>query len=100
MSLLIPLTAVPNQSVQVTLNGQTCRVAVYQKDTGLYIDLYVGTALIIAGVICQHANRIVRDSYLGFTGDLAFIDTQGVSDPDYTGIGTRYVLVYLAPGEY
>ncbi|MCP1257899.1 phage baseplate plug family protein [Acetobacter lambici] len=27
-------------------------------------------------------------------GDLAFADTQGTQDPDYTGLGSRFVLVY------
>lgn len=42
-------------------------------------------------------NLIVRSAYLGFIGDLAFIDTQGTSDPIYAGLGTRFQLVYLFP---
>lgn len=61
----------------------------------LYLDLYVNDALIIGGVLCLNANVIVRDAYLGFTGDLAFYDTQGTSDPVSTGLGGRYVLMYL-----
>lgn len=57
--------------------------------------MYVSGNLIIAGVICQDRNRIVRDLYLGFIGDLCFIDIQGTSDPIYTGLGDRYVLCYL-----
>lgn len=93
--LVVPLQAVPSQVVTVTLAGQACRIAVAQRRTGLYVDLYVSDAAIITGVIAQDANRIVRDAYLGFTGDLAFFDTLGSQDPDYTGLGGRYFLAYL-----
>jgi hypothetical protein len=34
---------------------------------------------------------------VGFIGDLIFIDTQGTSDPNYTGLGSRFLLAYLSP---
>lgn len=93
--LTIPLQSVPSQSVNVQLGGQNCQINIYQKSTGMFCDVYVSNALIIGGVICQNLNRIVRDLYLGFIGDLAFLDTQGSSDPYYTGLGTRFLFVYL-----
>ncbi len=53
----------------------------------------------MASAICENGNRLVRDAYLGFSGDLAVVDTQGASDPVYTGLGTRYQMVYLAPAD-
>jgi len=91
----IPLQSVPNQSLSIALAGQNCRINIYQRSTGLYSDLYVDNTLIIGGVICQNLNRIVRDAYLGFIGDLGFFDTQGINDPEYTGLGSRYLLIYL-----
>ena len=96
---IIPLNAVPSQTVTVQLGSQNCRLNLYQKSTGLYGDVYVGSALIIAGVICRNNNLIVRDAYLGFIGDLAFIDSQGSSDPDYTGLGARFNLAYFTPAD-
>lgn len=93
--LQIPLQPIPNQSISTTLASQNCRINIYQRTTGLFCDLYVDNALIIGGVICQNLNRIVRDVYLGFVGDFGFCDTQGDSDPDYTGLGSRYLLIYL-----
>jgi hypothetical protein len=46
-------------------------------------------------VICLNLVRIVRSLYLGFSGDLCFLDTQGSTDPVYTGLGTRYQFLYL-----
>ena len=53
----------------------------------------------IGGVIAGNLNVIVRSAYLGFVGDLAFIDTQGSDDPVYTGLGARWILTYFAPSE-
>lgn len=93
--LLVPLQPVPNQTLQVQLGGQACTLNVYQFAYGLFMDVYVGTALIIGGVICENLNRIVRSLYLGFVGDFCFLDTGGTSDPIYTGLGTRFQLLYL-----
>lgn len=92
--LIVPVQPVPSQIIQVLLGGQQCTLAVYQKRTGMYMNVSVG-ALIIGGVICENANRIVRSVYLGFIGDFVFLDTQGNNDPVYTGLGSRWVLVYL-----
>jgi len=103
---IIPLQAVPSQNIVIQLGGQNCSINVYQNAYGLFCDLYVSNALVIGGVVCQNLNRIVRDLYLGFIGDLCFQDTQGALDPVYTGLGTggRYLFCYLqtsdlAPGE-
>jgi len=41
----------------------------------------------------------VDAQYREFQGDFMFIDTQGDSDPVYTGFESRYVLVYIPPDE-
>lgn len=98
---VIPLQAVSNQTMQVQLNGQACTINVVQYAYGLFLTLYIGETLIIASVLCENFNRIVRSDYLGFLGDLAFLDTQGTADPVYTGFGSdgRYQLLYFTPEE-
>jgi hypothetical protein len=96
---VVPLQSVPNQIVNVGLTNQQCTVSLHQKTTGLFFDLSVAGGVIITGVLCLDQNLLVRNTYLGFVGDLAFFDTQGTNDPDYTGLGGRYQLVYLAPGD-
>ena len=100
---IIPLTEAPAQTVSVSLNQQSCRINVYTKSINVpiqgptdtpsdpfpayeninpvFVDLYVNDALIIGGVLARNETRIVRDAYLGFVGDLAFVDTQGSADP-------------------
>ncbi|MGN6775000.1 phage baseplate plug family protein [Rhizobium sp.] len=98
--LIVPLQAIPNQTVTVTLNGQVCQIDVYQTVGGLFVDLYVSNTLIIGGVIAETNNRIVRSAYLGFSGDLAFVENVNDSgDPYYTGLGTTWSLAYLFPDE-
>ena len=97
--ILVPLNQIPSQTLTTILSGQTCQINVYQKFYGVFVDLYVGTTLIIGGVIAEDRNRIVRDVYLGFSGDIFFVDTQGNDDPDYTGLGTRWRLVYATAAE-
>ena len=92
---IIPLSDVPSQTISVQLGGQSCRINIKQKRTGLYIDLYRNDVLIVGGVLARDWTKIVRDSYLGFIGDLCFNDTQGSEDPSYPGIGSRYVLCYV-----
>lgn len=97
--LIIPTQAVPNQTVNVILGDQITTLNIYQKSFGLFINVYLGASLVIGGVLCENLNRIVRDAYLGFSGDLAFIDNEGADDPVYTGLGSRFSLAYIEPAE-
>ncbi|MFJ3048517.1 phage baseplate plug protein [Herbaspirillum chlorophenolicum] len=91
----IPLSAVASQTVNVLLGGQNCTIKVFQKSTGLFVDVSVNNVPVVQGVIALNRNLIVRYPYRGFIGDLAFIDTQGAEDPIYTGFGGRFVFMYL-----
>lgn len=102
--LVIPLKPVPAQRLAVLLAAQSCTMHIYQRSTGLYIDVLVDDALVIGGVLCRNLCVVVRSLYLGFIGDVAFVDTQpdkinGPMDPEYTGLGARYQLIWLAPSE-
>jgi hypothetical protein len=91
----VPIQPVANQTLTVPLAGQNVQLVIQQKFYGLFMDVYVNNRLIVGGQICENLNRIVRDAYLGFIGDFVFLDTQGKSDPFYTGLNSRYILVYL-----
>jgi hypothetical protein len=97
--LEVPLRPVPSQIISVSLENQNCEITVQQRTYGVYFNLSVNDTLIIAGVIGLNANKIVRSVYLGFVGDITFLDTQGASDPDYTGLGDRFILAYLEASE-
>lgn len=105
MSQLVPLSAVPAQTLSAVLAGQNCQLSVYQKSTGLYLDLAVGGTPILNTMICRNAARLLLDrTYLGFVGDLLFVDTQAATlldgaDPTYAGLGAQFQLIYLTGAE-
>lgn len=96
---IIPLASVPSQDLTVQLDSQNCQIAVYTLNTGLYLDLSIDNAPVIIGALCHDRCLLVRQAYLGFVGDLSFIDTQGTDDPVYTGLGDRWSLLYLEPAD-
>jgi hypothetical protein len=93
--LQIPISATPSQSLSVQLAGQQCQIKIYAKSSGVFLDLSVNNTPIRTAVLCMDRVKLVRHPYLGFIGDMTFVDTQGKHDPDYTGFGSRYVLTYL-----
>jgi hypothetical protein len=111
MTLVVPLQSVPNQVVNFQVDSQDVTLNLYfgpitaeMPVPNLFMDVYANSVLIVAGVVCLQANVIVRDLYLGFLGDFAFYDTQpdpvlGAIDPQSTGLGSRWILVYFAPTE-
>lgn len=91
----IPLRAMPAQTCSVLLGGQNCQISVYQKSTGLFLDLMVNHQPLAMAILCHDRVRLIREAYSGFAGDLAFVDAQGREDPFYTGLGGRFQLMYL-----
>jgi hypothetical protein len=96
----ISLQPMPSQQLQIVLGGQNCQIAIYQKTTGLYVDLNLNGVDISTAVLARDVVPLVPTTYLGFVGNLVFTDTQGYSDPTYDGLGGRYQLVYLTEPEY
>lgn len=96
---IIPTQPLARQSLQVTLDGQNASLTIYQTAYGLFMDVYLNGSIVAAGVICENLNRIVRSLYLGFQGDLVFIDTAGAADPLFTGLGSQWVLAYFSQPE-
>lgn len=91
----IPLQAVPSQVVSVVLANQNCQIHVFQKSTGLFVDLMVNERMLVRTRLARHGVALVRHKYLGMLGDLMFMDMQGSSDPEYSGLDSRYKLVYM-----
>lgn len=104
MANLVPMQPIPAQNILTTLDdGQLVLIEIYTRRYGMFINIWVNGELEIGAVICQNLNRIIRNQYLNdavsFAGDFVFNDTQGNTDPVYTGLGTRYQLFYLTADE-
>lgn len=96
----VPIQAAANQTVKAVLGGQQCQIALYAKTQGLFVDINADGVEIISGVIARDAVPLLARGYTGFIGTLLFIDTQGASDPQYAGLGSRFNLIYLTDVEY
>lgn len=112
---IIPLSATTNQTAQIVLAGQNCSIEINTLDGYATLDnvdftgsaQYITFTLDVAGVSITRAQNclnlkrlLINRQYLGFVGDFMFIDTQpdpitGSADPQYTGLGSRWQLVYL-----
>jgi hypothetical protein len=93
---VVPVQAIPNQGLQVTLAGQQVALNIFQTNYGAYMSVFSNGSAVVQSVICQDVNRIVRDTYLGFQGDFCWFDTTGGGeDPVFTGFGSRFLLIYL-----
>lgn len=101
-ALEIPLIAISNQQLNVTLNKQSCTINIYQRGERLYLDLSVGTSKIRTGCLCIPYAPIVTGD-VSFSGQLYIVDTYSQPDeqqtPDYSGLGDRYRLYYLTPDD-
>ena len=91
---IIPISNVASQSFTILLGQQNCQLNIYQLSTGLYCDLVANNNIIVSTMLCLNLVGLVRGAYLGFAGQLFFYDTQGTNDPDYSGLGGKYKLLY------
>lgn len=92
----IPLTAVASQRLSVVLANQNCQISVFQKATAMYMDLAIDGLSILRTKVCRNRTRmLLAAQYRGFVGDLVFVDALGDEQPTYTGLGSRWFLLYL-----
>jgi hypothetical protein len=104
---LIPITAVPSQLISASLSNQSVTISIYQLGIPPVADLYCdivsnGTPIVncrrcraYSGSATEAPPFLLLDArYWGFNGDFLFIDTQGDADPQYSGLGTRWQLLY------
>lgn len=112
---VVPLAPNPNQTLQIVLAGQNCSIELRTLDGYAVTDIadfsednpYLAFSLDVSGVSitvtqnCLNLKRLlINRQYLGFVGDFMFVDTQpdpvtGSADPQYSGLGTRWQLIYL-----
>lgn len=98
--LQIPLQSVPSQTLKVVLDDQNFQILIYTKNEGIFVDINVDDTEIVSGIIALNLVPVICRTYMGVRGNLYFVDTQGLSDPVYTGLGTQYQLIYLDEAEY
>ena len=92
----LTLSAVPNQTLKSLLSGQQTAINLYTlADENLYMDVELNNKPVVTGVLVRNKVKIIRNTYFGFSGDFVIVDTQGSDEPVYSGLGTRWQLIYL-----
>ena len=112
---IIPLQPIPFQTLNTVVGNQNINLNIYAKNIQIpivpsggiptippvyeeinliFIDVYLNDVLVVGGIRCTNNTKIIRNSYFGVVGDFAFQDTQGSDDPQYTGLNSRWLLVY------
>lgn len=74
-------------------------MSIYQSGGKIYADVTVDTSPVVTGVLCHNLDPIICRQYVGFLGNLVFVDTEGAADPEFSGIGARWQLVYMTETE-
>ena len=97
--IVIPLDAIPWQAFNIVLDGQKCAIEIRQIAQNLYCDLTVNDIDVFKGRICEDRASINLYPTRYFSGNLIFIDTRGKDHPQYEGLGTRWILVYVSEDE-
>lgn len=98
MTQRIALQPVPSQNFTIGLLNQQCEISIYQRGANLYFDLRVGGEWIVRTRVIRNKQLLLIDvKYKGFRGDFLVNDTQGDTQPQYTGLGSRYLLLYVEP---
>lgn len=96
---IIPLSQLPAQTLNVVLADQYCTISLYWRQTRLYLDLSVGAFAVCQGAICQDRASVVQSPSRYFNGSLHFYDQEGRRPPQWEGLNTRWVLLFLEEGE-
>lgn len=98
----IPVEATPSQQLLVTLDGQNCVIALYQRGNRLFMDVNADGVDVCKGAVCLPT---VGQPQLAseFNGAFYFADYQSKPNqqeaPQWRGLGTRYRLIYLTGDE-
>lgn len=92
--LTVPLSALPAQTLKVSLSGTLIQITLRQRSTGLYADFDANSTRFLSGVLCQDRTWLVRAAAIGLPGDFLFADTQGQKNPDAAALGSRFLLLY------
>jgi hypothetical protein len=94
---VIPAQPLAVQSFACALDGQSAQITLTATAFGLFADVGYNGVAVIAGRLCRDRTDLNPAKYNGLPKGLFFVDQQGTSDPDYTLLGTRYLLLYGDP---
>lgn len=97
--IIVPLIPIASQTLEIILDNQEVTLSIYQRNERLFANITVGTQAVLAGAVCVNLQAINPFKSPYFTGELFFVDTLGHEAPFYTGLGSRFELVFVSAAE-
>lgn len=100
MSIVVPLSPVPNQALTIRLDGT--RYALRLKEAGgvMAVDLDRADRQLVAGMRCVADTPLLPYAHLeGRFGNFIFVTSEDGAIPYWTDFGTRAQLIYLTAAE-
>ncbi|EOF5040214.1 hypothetical protein ACPW90_003781 [Providencia rettgeri] len=82
----IPLSPIPNQTFSFTNGTDEYEVELNSRLNKLYATVKKNNENVVCNRICRNMTYICQW--------LIFADQQGNTDPEYTGLGSRYRLIW------
>lgn len=70
---------------------------IYAEIDPIFVNLRMSDVSVVSGVLARNNVQLVRGfCAVGtiFSGDLSFLDTEGSEDPQWAGLGSRWLLLY------
>lgn len=95
--VIIPAQPVANQTLQCVLDNLPAQITLTTTDYGLFADVVYNGVACDSSRLCLDRTDINPNRYNGLAQALFFADLQGVTDPVFSGFGTRYLLCYGDP---
>lgn len=90
----IPLSAIPAQIVSAVVNEQAFQIEIRQLGGSLFSTTTVDGEIVASSVRAVSRGSITPwpSSVVGTS--VVWVDTQGDDDPQYEGLGSRWVLAF------
>lgn len=90
---IIPLSPIPHQIVTVTVKDTALTITVRQIGSELYTTLRVNSQIVAENVRARAQGLICPFGRETNPCPIRWVDTQGMQDPQYEGLGDRWILV-------
>ena len=95
----IPLSQIPYQIVSAVVNDQAFQIEVRQLGGSIYTTTTVDGELIASAVRAVAGGSITPWPSSAVSTQVIWVDTQGDDDPQYGGLGDRWLLGFEEASE-
>jgi hypothetical protein len=94
MTMEIPLSAIPFQRVSLVIGSQSVEIEVRQMGSSVFTSAVVDGVQITRSTRAVNGGELFPWTFPDKPAEIKWVDTQGDADPQYEGLGSRWLLVY------